>query len=148
LATHVGNFVKTFLEGTCIFFWIATFFPPIVMIAIAQTRSSKVLLPCISWCYWLALGNNCYGFCHWLNSKFRIPFDQYYDSLFAIWNGTLFLVSWEITATTKPWLSLLIIDIDFMVFHKLLFLTDDPALLANFGNFYEKIEYQTHYECG
>jgi hypothetical protein len=49
---------------------------------------------------------------------------------------------------TKQWLSLLIIDIEFMVFHKSLCLTDNPALLANLAIFDEEIEYQTHYERG
>jgi hypothetical protein len=43
---------------------------------------------------------------------------------------------------TKQRLSLLIIDIDFMVFHKSLCLTDNPALLANSAIFYKEIEYQ------
>ena len=48
----------------------------------------------------------------------------------------------------KPRFFLLIIDIDFMVFHKSLCLTDSLALLANLAIFDEEIEYQTHYECG
>jgi xanthine/uracil permease len=36
LATHVGNFVKRFLEGTCVSYWIGKLFPPIVMVAIVQ----------------------------------------------------------------------------------------------------------------
>ena len=59
-----------------------------------------------------------------------------------------FLSCHEKLPLIKPWLSLLIIDIDFMVFHKSLRLTDSPALLANLAIFYEEIEYQTHYECG
>jgi hypothetical protein len=45
-------------------------------------------------------------------------------------------------------LSLLIIFIDFMVFHKSMCLIDNPALLANLVIFNKEIEYQTHYECG
>ncbi len=41
---------------------------------------------------------------------------------------------------TKPWLSLLTIVIDFMVFYKWLFLNDNPALLANLAIFYDEIE--------
>ena len=41
IATHVGNFVKTFLEGTCVYCWKVKLFPPIVMFAIAQTRFCK-----------------------------------------------------------------------------------------------------------
>ena len=48
---------------------------------------------------------------------------------------------------TKPWLYLLTNAIDFMVFHKSLFLYDYPALFSNLIIFHEEIEYQTHYEC-
>ena len=36
LATYVGNFVKHFLEGTFVSYWIGKLFPPIVMVAIVQ----------------------------------------------------------------------------------------------------------------
>ena len=59
------------------------------------------------------------------------------------------LLSWhKKSPLTQQCFSLLIIDIDFMVFHKSLCLTDYLALLANLAIFNEKIEYQTHYECG
>jgi hypothetical protein len=41
LATLVDNFVKTFLEGTCIYCWIAKLFPAIVMFAIAQNDIAR-----------------------------------------------------------------------------------------------------------
>jgi hypothetical protein len=53
LATHVGNFVKHFLEATFVYCWIAKLFPPIVMFTIVQKRHAKVLFNCI-------LGDNDY----------------------------------------------------------------------------------------
>jgi hypothetical protein len=49
---------------------------------------------------------------------------------------------------TKLWLSLFIIVLDFMVFHKLLCLIDTLPCWRNWAIFDEEIEYQTHYECG
>jgi len=49
---------------------------------------------------------------------------------------------------TKRGLSLSITDIDFMVFHKSLCLSNNLALLANLAIFDEEIGYQTHDECG
>jgi hypothetical protein len=50
-AKHVGNFVKRFI-GSNVFFHIVglqKLFPPIVMFAIVQNQSDKVLFPCIPW---------------------------------------------------------------------------------------------------
>jgi len=43
LPRPAGNFVKTFLEGTFVYCWIAELFPPIVMFTIVQNRSGKLL---------------------------------------------------------------------------------------------------------
>ena len=74
-----------------------------------------MFLPWIPWCYLLLLGNSWYGFCHWINYKFRIPFDHYSWFLFAIWYGTLSLC-YKKSLLSKQWLSSLIIVLEFMVF--------------------------------
>ena len=59
-----------------------------------------------------------------------------------------FLLCHKKSPLTKLWLSLLIIVLDFMVFHKSLCLIDTLPCWQNSAIFDEEIEYQTHYECG
>jgi hypothetical protein len=59
-----------------------------------------------------------------------------------------FLLCHKKSPLKKLWLSLLIIVLDFMVFHKSLYLIDTLPCWRNSAAFYEEIEYQTHYECG
>jgi hypothetical protein len=75
--TPVGNFVKTFLEGTFEYCWIAKLFPPILMFTIVQNRCGKVL-------FLVSLGVNVYSWeivgldlVNGLN-KSRTPFHHYY----------------------------------------------------------------------
>ncbi len=58
-----------------------------------------------------------------------------------------FLTRHKKSPLTKLWFSLLIIVLDFMVFHKSLCLIDTLPCWQNSAIFDEEIEYQTHYEC-
>ncbi len=122
MATHVGTFVKTFLEGTCVYCWIAKLFSPMVMFAISQTRSGKIILPYIPKCYWPPLGNSWFGFGHWLIWP-RVPFRHYNLFVFAICYGAL-SSCYKKSLLTKQCLSSLIIVLDFMVYHKSLCFID------------------------
>jgi xanthine/uracil permease len=61
LATLVFNFVKTILEETFVYCWIAKLFPPIVMFTIVQTDMAS-FFPFFLY----SLGNGWFRFGHWL----------------------------------------------------------------------------------
>ena len=83
LATPVGNFVKTYLEGTLVYCWIAKLFPPILMFTIVQNRVGQVLLLA-------SLGVNVYP---WKIVGLNLITSLNIRFVFAIWHGTLSFVS-------------------------------------------------------
>jgi hypothetical protein len=60
--------------------WIAKSLSSDCVVAIVLNRSSKVLLPCIYWCYRLPLENCWYGFCHSLYKESKFYFATTLDS--------------------------------------------------------------------
>jgi hypothetical protein len=136
LATLAGNFMKRFLEG--IFFWY-----------IDGSQSSFLQLCCLQLFktdlarfFFLVShdGNNC----PWEIVGMDLVTDLTKSSEFHLTNAMDSCLPSEIahvsschensTLLTKPWLSLLIIVVDFMMFYTSLCLNDNPALLAKFGN--------------
>jgi hypothetical protein len=115
------------------------------MFTIVQNQCGKVL-------FLVSLGVNVYPWeivgMDLVTSLYGLEF-HFTDSIDSCLPSEMahFLSCHKKSPLTKQRLFLLLIDIEFMVFHNSLCLTDNPALLANLAIFYEEIKNQIHYEC-